>query len=160
MIFIDLLFQPGLHLLFNARQFGFPHQDAAQGFQPLFHVDFFQNGLAILHPGQHVGGDNIRQLIWLLHIGHRPQRFPRNAHGGPGVFIKQLVGGAHQGLHRRGVGQGLARLLHICDPAGLLLGDGLEHRPLLALHQHADGIPRQVEHLLHQRHRTHPAHIL
>ena len=40
LVFVDLLFQPALHLLFDARQLGFPDEDFAQLFQPLFHVDF------------------------------------------------------------------------------------------------------------------------
>ena len=160
LVFLNLLLDAGLHLLLHIGQLGFTHQNAAEGFQPVLHLQLFQNGLTVLQSGEHVGGDDVGQLVGLVHVHHGAQRLLRHTHAGIAILFKKGVRGTHQRLHLGGVGRYvLTHQPHGGHQARVLLQDGSQHPAADTLHQHTDAVAGQVQHLLDLGNRAHAAQI-
>ena len=141
-----------LHLPLDGRQLRLAREDAAQRLQPFAHVAQPQDMLAVVHVGQHVGGDDVRQLGRLLDAQYRGDRLSGHAAAALGIFFKKALRGAHQrgqllfpGARR------IAHRRHVGQQAGLLLNHAHQPAALHAFHQHADVVARELEHLLDAR---------
>ena len=148
LIFVNLFLDALLHLLFHAGQFNFAAQNGAEAFQTALNIEFFQNLLAILQLRQDICGNQVSNLLGVIHIPDGRNRLLADPLARAGIGIKIILRRAHQRrqLHfiRR---RGHFRQVDASQQERVFLRHSGQFAARFTLHQHTQAVAGQIHHL-------------
>ena len=161
LILLNLLADARLNLLLHARQFGFAHEQRADGFQPRQLVKFLEHLLTILDLAEHVGRNDIRQLARILDFQNRLHGLSGNPAAHLTIFLKIMVRRAQQRVRFDGNRRSLfEHFIQRAHKVRLFLRHRAQNRAAFALHEQANVSARQTKHLLDAGNGAHMINII
>ena len=162
LVLVDLALDLIADGLFQIEDFDFPPEQAAEFFQPLVQIESFQDGLFVIGPDVHVGGNDVCQSSRLFngHDGGEDVLGTLRIQGQ--VFFKSRYDRTHPGFRYRGQFV-LLRVRCQGYPAfeiGHLKNDFFDGSPAHPFYQDSNGVSGKLEHLLYLCNGSHMIKIL
>ncbi len=157
LVFVHLLPHPLLDALLQVEYLVLLLQQADDHLQAAGDAGFLQDALLDVIIDVDVGGDVLRKVEGVGGIHHAEHQFLGHLGGQVAVVPEQVLGRPHQGVALGPVGHpGPGGVVHH-QPGqeGLLLGDGHQLGPVLALHQHPQRLRLDPDDLADLRHHPH-----